>query len=206
MKKVIAILIVMTVLTIGGNYKVSAEEKVVFKEILVKERVSIKPSIGVSYFLPNPQLTTGTGFCADLELGDYVFGIGLNSGNTNAKIMSIGTYTILPIYGLQKIRMSEIIDILVGGGYSINSHEVDSRVISYAESSGYTDLKEKLNGSVFLVVGAEIKTSQNSKWILKYVLNKAKTDATAVKDGATLSNTMESDLSGLMVNVNLELN
>jgi hypothetical protein len=159
----------------------------------------ISPSIGLRCFYPNPELASSIGAHIDLETDSWVYGISYFSGNNNIKTLSKGTYSMLPMYICRKISVNPQTNFNFGVGYSFNSHKMDASVVSILEEYGYSDPKETLSSSLFVILGFDFRPSKDKvKYSVKYYYQPSNVQVNAEYAGKSYSDSMGIDLSGLL--------
>ncbi|MFC1617138.1 hypothetical protein ACFL2K_02860 [Candidatus Margulisiibacteriota bacterium] len=206
MKKIISLLILTLIFCVNiyGSEKISSTNT---KESVAQvQTIGRKPTtpfvFGLSFLYPNPELASSIGIHLDYNLPDLTIGFDYHNGKNNVKTLSLGTYTMMPIYVLKKLPINKMVDFNIGAGYSFNSHAIDAGLVNYAKSIGYTDISESLKNSFLIILGLDIKfQKEGGMYSFKYYYNKTSTEASITSPSGTVTNSMDIDLSGLVFNV-----
>ncbi|MCP4049691.1 MAG: omptin family outer membrane protease [bacterium] len=140
----------------------------------------IKPFAGMGYIAPFKELESTFGPSLGFEAGNFFIGAEYYKGQNKIQTLSMGTYSLLPVYGTYKLPLNELLSLSFGVGYSFNSNKLDPQIVSHLAYLGYANAQENIKSSPFLLANLEINapySQGNVKYILQYKYDKTSVEA-----------------------------
>lgn len=125
-----------------------AGEIMAFKSHSILKRV-----IGFSFLYPFSERNGSGGLHLELETKRFIGWLSFYNGNNKVQTLSLGNYSMTPIYGLFKLPFGGRFSLLAGGGYSFNENKIDPQAISVLATKGYKNARETISSAPILMVG-----------------------------------------------------
>lgn len=169
-----------------------------------KDMAAFKPYLGLAYQSPFAELDGAFGPTVEIADKNLAFGLGYFQGQNRVQTLSLGTYTMIPIYGLWKIPINSAISLMLGGGYSFNTNKLDPQIVSHLAYLGYNDAQEIIKSSPFLLAGIEID-APNSNGLVKYVLQYKYDKSNVEAKDSQRKSTTSLDLSAVLFSIKIGL-